>query len=175
MACTGHVNKNDNWSCDVFGPCPSREYPCTANVTKFPAITAQTQRTIDRYNELREAINRERSRRDSYESKPQLTFDARLLRGSEDLFVFVTELKEGIDATQISGIDNISWQLPYTNNPRIEGMKVYMDELRKNINILEEACMCDCAYCTCDCDYCSCNCDYCTCVCNYCVCNCNYH
>jgi hypothetical protein len=55
-----------------------------------------------------------------------------------------------------------------------ETMKSLVDE----IEILRNACLCNCDYgCTCDCNHsCTCNCNYaCTCNCNYaCTCNCAY-
>lgn len=154
-----------DYACAVKGTCPGQLFPGTATV--FDDLVDTDLRKITNYTSLRTAINNERGRR----GLNPVSFDSNLNVDEEELFNFVLELKNAINAIKVQ-----SWTQEYINSSSIITVRGQIQELRDKINSLETDCLCNCNYCTCECNYCTCHCNYaCTCVCNYdCTCQCNY-
>ena len=163
MACNGHSN-----SCPSH---PSYIGPGTATSWTSPdPMTAGTKITTTYWNELRNAVDNETSRRNETWNVGEPGSRA----VGDPIYEHYDNLRDQLyylGATTRSAL----------NDPNLnDGYVVEAEEtdgLRDATNELEVQCVCNCAYsCTCNCNYCTCNCNYCTCNCNYpCTCNCNYY
>jgi len=140
--------------------------PCTTNQTTFTDPVLVTGDIVKDYhlNELKNAINRELTRR----SNPNV----------DNITVGVgTVVKRSDWLAVVSRVDSLGTLYAWTSGIKTNTLikATHVTEMRHNINLEEVKCTCDCNYCTCNCNYCTCNCNYCTCNCNYaCTCNCNY-
>jgi len=140
--------------------------PCPSNITTWtpPQLNPADIIEAQHINEIRNAINREKTRRGT-----SIAFNTILSPGEVDLGIHIQELKD-----TINNIKSFAWTQNFSNLPGSLIYAAQITELRKNMNDLEDDCLCNCNYCTCNCNYCTCDCNYCTCNCNHCPCNCNH-
>ena len=162
MACTGHSN-----SCASH---PGYVGPGTATTWTSPdPMTAGTEINVGYWNELRNAINSETSRR----SESWNVTDP----GTKSVGNKITDVYDNLrDQVYYLGATTDSNLADPNLNTGSEIEAHETDGLRDCTNELETQCVCNCNHsCTCECNYCVCACNYCVCQCNYpCTCNCNY-
>ncbi len=141
--------------------------PCTTNVSTWTDPTLSNSILIKEvhFTQLQTAITNEYTRRG-------LTATFSYPVANETYVSHNTTLE---DYNLINPLGSFTWTSG-VNNVTTGSLVLASEvtELRNNINIAQQACICNCNYCTCNCNYCTCNCNYCTCNCNYCTCNCNY-
>lgn len=137
--------------------------PSNSTVWTDPVISHNVRVKAQHINELRAAINAEKTRR----HLTTYNFGSNLVRGNIILKSHTKDLRD-----QIENMRSFNWTYDYSLIRLIDSGII--SEVRSAINDLENDCLCNCNYCTCNCNYCTCNCNYCTCNCNYCTCNCNY-
>lgn len=148
--------------------------PCTTNATSYedPTLTTSIKVRSIHINQLQEAINRERTRRGTAAatfSKVDTTVKA-IGTHIQELYNTIVALNGtypvALDWTGLIATLNVTG----SNTDKIISLRS-INDLRTNLNKVEQACLCNCNYCTCDCNYCTCNCNYCPCNCNQCSCN----
>ena len=143
---------------------------CPTNITSWtdPTLVENLQKIrAIHMTELREAVNRERTRR---RENPSTFTDDLVPNITKIRKVHLDELRDSIYGCAASAncrtdtVPSPAWTDPIITAKITKVRNDHVQEMRGVVNAMETVCVCDCNYCSCNCN---CTCHCCTCDCNH--------